>query len=82
MAQCNTYMDALTNKPGLDLTTIGYVLETDTDVRNVLGLNANQTLLAFAPYGCANLTTNAIRVMSTVTFGTQGDKVIHASFIK
>lgn len=82
VAQCNTYMDMLTNKPGLDLTTIGYVLETDTDVRSVLGLNATQTLLAFAPSGCVNLTTNAIRVVSTVTFGTQGDKVTHASFVK
>ena len=82
LAQCNTYMDVLTNKSGLDLTTMGYVLENDTDVKKVLGSSATQTLLAFAPSGCANLTASPIKVVSTVTFGTQGDKVIHASFVK
>lgn len=86
VTQCNDYMDMLSsnpaNKVGLDLTGVGYTLEPDVNVKKSLGSAATQTLLAFAPSGCSNLATAPIKIVSTVTFGTSGDKVTHASFVK
>jgi prepilin-type N-terminal cleavage/methylation domain-containing protein len=69
-------------KPGLDITQYGYTLESNTTVRQSLGSTATQALVAYAPAGCTNFDSNPVKIVSSVTFGTNGDKVVHAVFIK
>jgi len=71
-----------TTEPGLDITSYGYTLQSSTTVHQQLGNSATQTLVAYAPAGCANLTTNPIKIVSTVTYGTSGNKVTHAIYIQ
>lgn len=79
-------MDLTTGSPstktGLDITQYGYTLEPDADVTGSLGSDATQTLAAFAPAGCSGLSTNPIKIVSTVTFGTNGDKAVHATYLQ
>lgn len=86
---CNTnaaQMDLTAANPsaetGLDITQYGYALEPVASVKQDLGSNATQTLVAYAPAGCTNLLTSPIKVVSTVTYGYLGDKVSHARYIK
>lgn len=83
---CTSYgMDSLTGGAGLDLTTAGfdYTLEmTDPSVVQVLGPGTTQALRAFAPNGCADVNLHPIKIESTVTYGTMGDKVVHATYVK
>ena len=59
----------------------GFIAEP-TSVTRALGTNATQTVLAFAPSGCTNFANEPIKIVSTVTYGINGDKVTHASYIK
>ncbi len=45
---------------------------------------SSQTLVAFPTDGCSgtNFADNPVRLVSTVTYGTNGDQVTHASFIQ
>ncbi|HUO61909.1 MAG TPA: hypothetical protein VMT96_00455 [Candidatus Bathyarchaeia archaeon] len=69
-------------EPGLDITQYGYTLESTTNLTQTLGSTATQTLVAYAPQGCANLTTAPVEIVSTVTFGTNGDKITHAAYVQ
>lgn len=72
-------------KPGLDLTAAGnggYILEPTADIQKILGGNAGQQLRAFAPSGCTDFDNKPVKIVSTVSFGTNGDKVVHASYVK
>lgn len=69
-------------EPGLDITPYGYALQSATTVQQQLGTSATQALVAYAPDGCANLTTNPLEIVSTVTYGSNGNKVTHAIYVQ
>jgi len=77
-------MDLTTGNPstktGLDITQYGYKLEPDADAKKVLGPVETQSLVAFAPEGCTD-PNFSLKIVSTVTYGTTGDKVSHARYI-
>lgn len=85
---CDPSMDlvASASAPGKligneSLTTYGFNPEP-TDSMKRLGKDAKQTVTAFAPQGCAIFDSSPIKITSTVTFGDQGDKVVHVGYIK
>lgn len=89
---CDGSMDLIANSnaPGKLLgdqtnttnsSTYGFLAEPTT-VTQSLGPSSTQTVYAFAPSGCANFTTDPIKITSTVTYGNNGDSVSHASTIK
>lgn len=61
-------------------STYGFVAEP-TSVTQPLGSGAKQTVVALAPAGCANFLTSPVEILSTVTYGNNGVKVQHASFV-
>lgn len=71
-------------KPGVSLfdPPYNYPRESSTDIIGKLGANSQQTLVVYAPNGCTNFDANPIKVISTVTYGTNGDKVVHASYVQ
>ncbi len=68
------------NYPTSNRSAYGFVAEPP-DSTKVLGQNAKQTILAFAPSGCANMNTLPIKIVSKVTYGTTGEEVSHAAFL-
>lgn len=67
-------------EPGLDITQYGYTLESTSSVQAALGPGASQTLVAYAPSGCANFDTNPVKIVATVSYGA--DKVTHATYVQ
>jgi prepilin-type N-terminal cleavage/methylation domain-containing protein len=59
-----------------------YPKETNTETVGKLGTSSTQTLAVYAPNGCTNFLGNPLKIVSTVTYGTNGDKVVHASYIQ
>ena len=89
---CDSTMDLVTNGAAsgkllgdqtytTNSSTYGFLAEPTT-VTQSLGPNSTQTVKAFAPSGCANFTSDPIKIVSTVTYGNNGDSVSHASYIK
>lgn len=65
-------------------TPSGYgFLAEPTTITKGLGGNVTQKVVAFAPKGCSgsNLTNNPLKIESTVSYGLNGDKVVHASYL-
>jgi Tfp pilus assembly protein FimT len=91
IAPCPDSMDLTTGdpatKPGLligdetgSVAAYGFVAEP-TDVVRKLGSNIHQSVRAFAPKGCAALATTPIKIEATVSYGSNGDKVVHATYV-
>lgn len=79
------------SKPGLVLgdetnnptpSAYGFVAEPSS-VTQPLGANVKQTVKAFAPKGCDTTAFSAspIKVESTVSYGTNNERVTHAIFL-
>ena len=62
-------------------STYGFIAESPTELKNRLGAGASQKVVAFAPDGCTNFNGKPMKIESTVTYGTDGEKVIHASYV-
>lgn len=79
---CTSDMDLTVNAnaPGTVISTAAYAFTPET-VSSTLGSNATQTVLAFAPSGCAAYGTNPVKIVSKVGYGTDGEEVVHASFV-
>jgi Tfp pilus assembly protein FimT len=61
--------------------TYGFTAEPSDTTRG-LGGNVHQTVRAFAPKGCGSAyATTPIKIESTVSYGTNGDKVTHANYV-
>lgn len=60
----------------------GFIAEPESGTKS-LGGNVKQSVRAFAPRGCAgtNFTDNPIKLESTLSYGTKGDKVVHAIYV-
>lgn len=62
-------------------STYSFVAEP-VDALAGLGGNVHQTMRAFAPKGCgAEFATTPLKIEATVTYGTSGGKVVHASYL-
>ncbi len=59
----------------------GFIAESPASMKKRLGTGASQRVVAFAPDGCTNFNAKPLKIESTVTFGTSGDKVVHVSYI-
>lgn len=62
-------------------STYGFIAEPSDSMKKRLGPSSTQKVVAFAPDGCTNFNAKPLKIESTVTFGTSGDKVVHASYI-
>jgi Tfp pilus assembly protein FimT len=83
---CTSAMDMTTSNPtGLLLgdensSSYGFVPEPASST-NGLGANIHQTVKAYAPRGCTTFSTDPIKIESTVSYGNNGDQVVHASYV-
>ena len=74
---------AYPNAPGLILgdetsSTYGFVPESSKG----LGANVKQSVVAYAPRGCANFATMPVKLVSKVSYGVDGEEAVRASFVK
>lgn len=78
---CDSSMDLIANAsaPGKDLS--GYFTPEPASVTSDLG-TITQTMKAYAPAGCSAFDTTPLKIVSTVTYGTSGDSVVHATLVQ
>jgi Tfp pilus assembly protein FimT len=90
---CSSSMDLVANSSatGFSLGTQtdwqtpniwGFQAESPASTKQ-LGSTSTQSIKAFAPKGCSGTTINGnlVKIESTVTYGANNDKVVHASYI-
>lgn len=60
----------------------GFIAEPTSDT-SLLGGSVRQSVRAFAPRGCTgtNFTDNPVKLESTISYGTKGDKIVHAIYV-
>lgn len=59
----------------------GFIAESPDAMKKKLGSGASQKVVAYAPDGCASFSSRPIKIESVVTFGINGDKVSHVSYV-
>lgn len=80
---CTTDMDlsANANAPGTVISNATYSFTAET-APSILGQNVTQTVTAFAPSGCTTYSANPAKIISEVSYGTSGEKIIHAAYVE